>query len=64
MKVTVRNEGGGQKPTVFHDPKDRRRPFIWFGDDVPEWVRDGDAVEIEKTGLRRPQWRIVEPAKF
>lgn len=62
VRVTIRANGPGEPPTVFHDPQDRRHPFIWFGDDTPEWLRDGDAVVIEKTGLRRPSWRIVERA--
>lgn len=61
--VTVRLNGPSEPPTVFHDPRDRRRPFIWFGDEAPAWVRDGDNVVIEKTGLRRPSWRIVEKAR-
>ena len=62
VRVTVRDDTPGQPPTVFHDPRDRRRPFIWFGNEAPAWVRDGDDVVIEKTGERRPQWRIVERA--
>ena len=63
VKVSVRDNGAGEPPTCFYDPKDRRRAWIWFGPDAPDWVRDGDRVMIEKTGLRRPSWRIVERAQ-
>ena len=60
--VSRQDNGEGVPATWFHDPRDRRRPYLWFGPDVPEWVKPGDSVVIEKTGERRPQWRIVERA--
>lgn len=62
VRVTVRVETLGKPPTVFYDPRDRRQPFIWFGENAPAWVRDGDVVVIAKTGQRRPSWRIVDRA--
>ena len=60
------DNGPGVRPSYRHDPGDRRKPWIWFAEeDMPDWARAPDGVvvmvEIEKTGRKRPAWRIVGP---
>ena len=62
--LSLQRNGPGVPCLYFYNPGSRSRAWIWFDEaEVPAWARDGDSrVVVEKTGHKRPAWRIVRPA--